>query len=293
MPDIVTLPNDIRELLTGIRPCKHGGAPTHLPNIEAAFVRQLTPRETEREVWPLWASEYGDSCARKLWYKRHESDKGKPLPPSAKFKFMYGDVIEELLLVLAAEAGHTVTHTQERAYLKAGGWGQSVVTGKMDAIIDGHVVDVKSMSSFSFQKYVAEGLTSSNDSFGYRWQLAFYHWFAVQEGIVDPDSTPYILGADKQLGHIALIPCQPLPTDVDVIKRAAVMAEMVKAKEEPARAFTPVPEGKSGNMKLDVNCAYCDFHHICWPGLRKFLSSKGPLFLTEVKREPRMTEVPV
>ena len=48
---------------------------------------------------------------RKVWYKAH----AEPEPMTAKtyFKFLYGDVIELLVLFLAKESGHSVERTQE------------------------------------------------------------------------------------------------------------------------------------------------------------------------------------
>jgi hypothetical protein len=45
-------------------------------------------------------------------------------------------------------------------------------------------------------------------------------------------------------------------------------------------------EGQSGNRKLSTNCSYCDYKKECWPGLRTFIYSKGPVYLTKVEREP-------
>jgi len=58
-----------------------------------------------------------------------------------------------------------------------------------------------------------------------------------------------------------------------------------------------VPEGKSGNMKLGVNCSYCPHKVTCWDdanngdGLRLFLYSNGPMWLTEVQKEPKVQEI--
>ena len=59
---------------------------------------------------------------------------------------MFGDILEELLLFLAKEAGHTVTGQQDTLSI-------SGVNGHRDAIIDGRLVDVKSASSYSFRKF--------------------------------------------------------------------------------------------------------------------------------------------
>jgi hypothetical protein len=153
------------------------------------------------------------------------------------------------------------------------------------------MVDVKSMSSFGFKKYSTEGLHQGNDSFGYRWQVAFYHYHMVDKGEIQDGDEPYLLGIDKQLGHIALIPVNDLPSREEVAKRAAIMAKTVTDPATlPARGYDDVPDGASGNRKLDIACSYCDFKDACWPDLRTFIYSNGPKFLTKVAREPKVPE---
>ena len=48
---------------------------------------------------------------------------------------------------------------------------------------------------------------------------------------------------------------------------------------------------KSGNRKLCMNCSYCSFKKTCWPNLRTFIYSHGPVFLTHVERPPKVEEV--
>jgi hypothetical protein len=261
------------------------------PDIAQAYSRMLAKRDKRDTLLPLWASEYGDDCLRKVWYKRHAQDEQSPLAPYVRMKFMYGDVLEELLLALAKDAGHEVTGQQERVSIK-GAMGTEILSGRMDAIIDGHVVDVKSMSTFAYKKYSEQGLSKHNDSFGYRWQVALYHHLMVEQGRVLENSQPYLLGIDKTLGHMALIPVAHLPSKDEVVMRAARMADAVTDEDKvPARGYEPVPDGASGNMKLDVACSYCDFKNLCWPGLRTFIYSSGPRFLTEVALTPKVAEV--
>ena len=46
-------------------------------------------------------------------------------------------------------------------------------------------------------------------------------------------------------------------------------------------------------------CAYCEYKAHCWKdanggrGLRKFIYSNGPVYLTEVNKTPKVIEVPI
>lgn len=266
--------------------------PLSLPCLHGPYKNQInhSGRVAPTNTDPLYASEYGDKCARRVWYKRNKPECGAKLAPYVRMKFMYGDAIEELLLSVAENCGHAVSHQQERCVLENSS-GKELLTGRMDAIIDGHVVDVKSMSTFAFNKYANLGLSEDNDTFGYRWQLAFYHYYAVEQEWVSADATPFILGMDKTLGHLSLIEVD-LPTSTEVASRAAATLHAVRDTSTlPPRGYTDKPDGVSGNRRLDIACSYCAFKKECWPGLRTFMYSKGPVDMTHVEKEPRVTEI--
>ena len=77
----------------------------------------------------------------------------------------------------------------------------------------------------------------------------------------------------------------------DIEERIIHVKEMVEQKEPPELCHKPVPDGKSGNMKLAMGCSYCHFKHACYPKLRTFLYSTGPRYLTEVVNEPKVQEI--
>ena len=45
-------------------------------------------------------SNIGSKCVRKLWLEKNNQDKVEKLRPSDKFKFLYGDLLESLLLFI-------------------------------------------------------------------------------------------------------------------------------------------------------------------------------------------------
>lgn len=247
------------------------------------FKTALTGREprSRTEDKKLYFSEIGHPCRRKLWYNVHTPEKAEHMAGSTIFKFLYGDLIEELYLALVRLSGHVVEDEQKRCEIELpNGW---KISGRLDAKIDGEVVDVKSASTRSFQKF-EDGLVS--DPFGYHQQLRGY---VECEG--DDHGSFHVI--DKTLGHVTQLTesCTPLnETEKQEIVRS------VDRDTPPSRPFTAEPEGKSGNMKLGVVCSYCPFKKECWSdanngaGLRTFLYGRGPVFLTEVKKEPKVPE---
>lgn len=213
---------------------------------------------------------------RQLWYDINGEGEKEPLLPPTLIKFAYGDMIEQMILLYAKMAGHTVE--QEQAEVEVDG-----IKGHIDAIIDGVLVDVKSASSFSFQKFDSGALfLPGNDPFGYVAQLCGYiEATGLERG--------GFLAVDKTLGKICF--CE-IPADViakyKVRDRIAHIKEVVASPDLPPRCYPDVPDGKSGNMKLDTGCSYCPHKFACWPDLKVYYYSTGPRYLTKVVRVPKV-----
>jgi hypothetical protein len=231
----------------------------------------------------LSMSSLGTPCNRKLWYKINQTDTAIPLRANALLKFFYGDMIEELALCIAQQAGHIVTGQQDR--MDAHG-----IKGSRDCVIDGMTVDVKSASPYSFKKF-QEGNLREQDPFGYISQLSSYVYAAKDDILVTDKTHGAFLVIDKVNGHICLDVydfTEELKTKEAEIK---AIKEMVKEKTPPPRGFEDVPQSKtSPNMKLGMECSYCEFKKACWPGLKMFAYSHGPMYLTKIKKELRVEE---
>lgn len=213
---------------------------------------------------------------RQLWFDINGTGDKEPLLPPTLIKFAYGDMIEQMILLYAKMAGHEVE--QEQAEVEVDG-----IQGHIDAIIDGVLVDVKSASSFSFQKFDTGALfLPGNDPFGYVAQICGY---MVATGC----ERGAFLAVDKTLGKICL--CE-IPAEVvaayKVHERIAHIKAIVASPDIPPRCYPDVPDGKSGNMKLDTGCSYCPHKFNCWPDLKTYFYSTGPRYLTKVVREPRV-----
>jgi hypothetical protein len=230
----------------------------------------------------LRLSSLGTPCERKLWYSTNTPDAGEALSASSKIKFLYGDILEELLLFLAEEAGHDVQGRQTELDI-------SGVKGHRDCVIDGRLVDVKSASSYSFKKFKEHRL-GDDDPFGYLSQLGSYLYASRDDELVKDKDVASFLVIDKTLGHICLDTYPFDDRDWDRIVQNK--RRMLSYPEPPARHYSDIPDGKSGNRKLDIACSYCSFKDTCWPSLRTFMYSYGPSFFTHVAREPRVSEAP-
>lgn len=287
MPQIETLIEDIQRLLTEGK--KDTNPVREQSSVRATdFGKRLAELLLSRLYGParvpgLTLSQLGVPD-RKLWYQVNQSRVAEPLDASAILKFLYGDILEELLLFLAEEAGHDVQGRQDTIAVHG-------VKGHRDAVIDGRLVDVKSASSYSFQKF-KDGRLAEDDPFGYRTQLDSYLAGSADDPVVTEKELASFLVVDKTLGHLCLDTHTKQEVDYSaVVSHKKTMLANSSPPEE--KCYRPVPEGKSGNEKLSVGCSYCPFKKECWPGLRTFIYSSGPVYLTKVIREPKVYEVAV
>ena len=164
--------------------------------VGGTMMARLTPPEEERKGGTLRMSNIGQPCSRKLWYHCNNDEEGETLQPSTHLKFLFGDLLEDLLLSLAVAAGHTVEGHQDT--MESAG-----IKGHRDAVIDGVTVDVKSASTYSFKKF-KEGKLREDDAFGYIQQLSSYVYAAKDDPLVADKKHGAFLVIDKQHGHICL-----------------------------------------------------------------------------------------
>lgn len=237
--------------------------------------------DQERRAPVLRMSNLGTPCLRKLWYQVNMAEAAEPIDGPALLKFLYGHILEELVLFLSKEAGHDVTGEQTELSING-------VLGHRDAIIDGVLVDVKSASSYSFEKF-ANGTLAEDDAFGYLDQINAYLYASQKDEKVNEKGKAAFIAVDKTLGKIAILPVES--NEVDYDKRITQIRQVLSDTKPPKRHYEDIPDGASGNRKLGVSCSYCEFKKTCWPGLRTFKYSKSHTYLTTVGKLPKVEEV--
>ncbi len=238
------------------------------------LARVVVEQVSERKDRHLRLSNVGTPCRRKLWYTINASELAERMPGHARIKFLIGHVTEAVILFLARLAGHAVTDEQRTVELHG-------IRGHIDALVDGELVDVKSTSPYSFNKF-KEGLTRANDAFGYLSQLGTYAAaLNLKRG--------HFLPVDKVLGKLHL-DSHDLP-EKDYASVISEVQGVLASNVPPDRAYTDEPMGSSGNRKLCVACSYCEYKTSCWPGVQPFQYSHGVTYLTKVVRPPKVDRV--
>tara|TARA_R110000744_G_C19137069_1_gene537788 strand:- start:25 stop:708 length:684 start_codon:yes stop_codon:yes gene_type:complete len=218
--------------------------------------------------------------SRQLWYEKRDPEGRGGIDGATQIKFLYGHLLEEVVLMLVRMAGHKVTDEQKEVVVNG-------ITGHMDCKINGEVVDVKTASRFAFNKF-RDGRLAQDDPFGYLGQLAGY------EKAEGTDNGGFLV-LNKESGEL----CMYLPDDLDKPNIDTRISELLPALEldiPPALCYDPIPDGKKGNMKLAKGCSWCKYKYKCHSdsndgaGLRTFKYSNGLAYLTEVVAEPKVEE---
>ena len=219
--------------------------------------------------------------ARQLWYDKNSKEEPKPLEPSTRVKFLYGHILEDLLILFSRLAGHTVTDLQKTVSVNG-------IKGHQDCVIDGVLVDCKSASGKSFEKF-AKNKLEEDDPFGYIAQISAY-------AEANQAKRAAFLVIDKSSGEICLTPVHQMEM-INAKERVKHLKGMVSNSHMPDRCYDPIPDGESGNLKLAIGCVYCSHKRECWSdcnngkGLRAFRYSRGLNYLVKVAKEPKVEEV--
>ena len=281
MKSIETLVPDIYAVLEG-----KGGWDKAITEYLSTNISQIAGERFSEEQRPrdyLSLSSLGTPCKRKLWYKVNKSKAAKPPSPQLLGTFFYGDIVEAFVLSLAKASGHSVEGEQTKLSVHG-------IKGHRDAVIDGVTVDVKSTSTYGFQKF-AQGKLREDDPFGYISQLSSY----VYAGKDDP------LVKDKKRGAFLVLKKERFELCLDMydfseeLKKKEQEVEGIKklvAGDLPKQRLEPIKQSAtSENTKLCAACKGCEFRDLCWPDVRVFLYSNGPEYLVDVVKEPRVVEL--
>ena len=247
-------------------------------NIRKALISWAIPEKRNRD-FTVRMSNVGKP-ERQLWFEKNDENLSKSIDGPTQIKFLYGHLLEEIVLMLVRMAGHEVTDEQKEVDVNG-------ILGHMDCKIDGEVVDVKTASRFAFKKF-SEGRLPQDDPFGYLGQLSGYE---SAEGTSDGG----FLVMNKESGEL----CMYQPRQEDKLNITDKIDNLIPALEldtPPELCYDPIPDGKKGNMKLPKGCNWCKYKYECHKdandgaGLRTFKYSSGLTYLTQVVADPTVEE---
>ena len=250
-----------------------------MASMKEAILHWATPRPRDTD-FTVRMSNVGKP-SRQMWFEKRDPNGRGSVDGATQIKFLYGHVLEEIVLMLVRMAGHSVTDEQKEVTVNG-------IVGHMDCKINGQVVDVKSASKFAFNKFM-KGTLADDDPFGYLGQLAGY------EKAEGTDEGGFLV-INKESGEL----CMYVPDDLDkpnINTKINTLLDELKLDTPPELCYTPTPDGKKGNMQLPKGCTWCKYKHECHKdanngeGLRTFKYSTGYKYLTHVEVEPKVDEI--
>jgi hypothetical protein len=282
---IDTLATDIKQLIADISNGKPANMTEEninvfLQNIKEAVLAWNEPTNRTENQGNLRMSIIGKP-PRQLWYDKHSPKERTEANGELNLKFLYGHIIEHLVLYLAELAGHKIEDQQKKIEIDG-------ITGHIDSKIDGEICDVKSASSFSFKKFQS-GEIVNDDPFGYHAQLAGYE-------TANGTKAGGFLVVDKSSGDM----CFYKPDDMakpNVKNLIKTLKETMEMKQPPEQKCYEDKQEKNGNKQLAVGCQYCPHKWECHAdanggkGLRVFKYANKDTYFTYVEKEPNVEEI--
>jgi hypothetical protein len=250
-----------------------------MASMKEAILHWATPRPRDTD-FTVRMSNVGKP-SRQMWFEKRDPNGRGSVDGATQIKFLYGHILEEIVLMLVRMAQHSVTDEQKEVTVNG-------IVGHMDCKINGQVVDVKSASKFAFNKFV-KGTLADDDPFGYLGQLAGY------EKAEGTDKGGFLV-INKESGEL----CMYVPDDLDkpnIDTKINTLLDELKLDTPPELCYTPTPDGKKGNMQLPKGCTWCKYKYECHKdandgaGLRTFKYSTGYKYLTHVEAEPKVDEI--
>ena len=177
-------------------------------------------------------------------------------------RFLFGDLLESLLVMEMEQAGINVEAKQKPVSLEIAG---TTINGTLDVIIDGAVWDVKTASPYAFtNKFANYGKVKNDDPFGYVVQGFLY-------GAAENKPFGGWIVINKSSGEVNVCPAPSIQDE----ERTAALAvaehnmtvlndpsvKLQKLEDEPEK----IRRNTTGNRLLKTTCAFCDFKEHCWP----------------------------
>ena len=133
---ISTLVSDIYNRMESHEKVSKENLEAFLQGVSDVLVKQLEEKRNTSHEKNIRMSSIGKPD-RKIWMEINGPKVERSYTGSTLIKFLYGSIIEELVIFLAKEAGHSVQELQKQCQLEG-------IKGHIDCKIDGEVVDIKS-----------------------------------------------------------------------------------------------------------------------------------------------------
>ncbi len=194
--------------------------------------------------------------------------KGEGQPYNAKMRNMFGDLVEQLAIIVMKAAGVDIQSEQKKIKYKP--TKDIEINGALDVEIDDKVWDIKSASPWSFTNKFGEngGFTTvaTDDVFGYATQGYIYAegankpfggWIVINKSTGEWTLTETPLADDKYKANA-------LKVAKDNVVALQSNKEFERCYEDEEEYFNKKP---TGNRILGKECTFCAYKKAFWENL--------------------------
>jgi len=183
-------------------------------------------------------------CERMQWYKAHDFEE-EERPNKLSLTFLQGHLMEALVKAVIKISGHKVR--DEQAKLSVAG-----VQGSCDAVVDNELVDFKTASNWSFDKFKDDEIKVV--SFGYLEQISAYaHALGKKKA--------HFLVLNKNTGDLKLTTVNTIKNIEDHVIYVKDIVSKTTPPDHPVWAVAATGE-------LDMRCSFCGFKQECHGNLQ-------------------------
>tara|TARA_R100000742_G_C4249214_1_gene67731 strand:+ start:16 stop:909 length:894 start_codon:yes stop_codon:yes gene_type:complete len=226
-----------------------------------SFRKQFTDQRNKE--FGLRASNIGRPLCQLQMEKKGVKGEGQPY--NAKMRNLFGDIIEQIAIIVMKSAGVEIQAEQKK--IKYGVTKDVEINGSLDVQINDKIWDIKSASPWSFTNKFGENggfaAVASDDVFGYTTQGYVYG-----EGAKKPFGGWIVV--NKSTGEWAVTEA-PLADDEYKANALTAAKENVIALQndkEFERCYEDEDEyfrkQKTGNKVLSSTCGFCPYKFPCW-----------------------------
>jgi hypothetical protein len=226
-----------------------------------SFRKQFTDQRNKK--FGLRASNIGRPLCQLQMEKKGVKGEGQPY--NAKMCNLFGDIIEQMAIIVMKAAGVEIEAEQKK--IKYNINKGTNISGALDVEIGGKVWDIKSASPWSFTNKFGENgsfhTVATDDVFGYTTQGYVY-----AEGADKPFGGWIVI--NKSTGEWTLTET-PMADDeykekaLDTVKKNA---SALKRNKKFERCYEDEEEyfrkQKTGNRVLNNTCSFCPYKFPCW-----------------------------
>ena len=226
-----------------------------------SFRKQFTDQRNKK--FGLRASNIGRPLCQLQMEKKGVKGEGQPY--NAKMRNLFGDIIEQMAIIVMKAAGVEIEAEQKK--IKYSINKGTNINGALDVEIGGKVWDIKSASPWSFTNKFGENgsfhTVATDDVFGYTTQGYVY-----AEGADKPFGGWIVI--NKSTGEWTLTET-PMADDeykekaLDTVKKNA---SALKRNKKFERCYEDEEDyfrkQKTGNRVLNNTCSFCPYKFPCW-----------------------------